>query len=96
MPTAQRYHAVTLHVMKMLLEAVDQHLPLEQRRYRLHFIENLNTVHKGIAKAKAELLKMPEHQHMINFRLYGERDYKESDITFRMETYVRDINRMQF
>lgn len=96
MPTAKRYHPVTLHVMQMLLTVVDQELPLERRRYRLHFIENLNTVHKGIAKAKAELLKMPEHQHMINYRLFGDRDYKASDITFRIETYVRDINAMQF
>ena len=82
--------------MQMLLEVVDQDKPLEGRRYRLHFIENLNTVHKGIAKAKAELLKKPEHQHMINYRLFGERDYKESDITFRIERYVRDISAMQF
>ena len=96
MPTAKRYHPVTLHVMQMLLEVVDQDLPLERRRYRLHFIEPINTVHKGIAKAKAELLKKPEYQHLINYRLYGERDYKASDIVFRMEPYVRDINRVQF
>ena len=96
MPTAQRYHQVTLYILRMLLETHEQELPLERRRLRLHFIENLNTVHKGIAKAKAELLKKPEHQHMINFRLYGDRDYKTSDITFRIEPYVRDINRMSF
>lgn len=96
MPTAQRYHQVTLYILQMLLDVHEQELPLERRRLRLHFIENLNTVHKGIAKAKAELLKKPEHQHMINFRLYGERDYKNSDITFRIEPYVRDINRMSF
>ena len=82
--------------MQMLLTVVEQEKPLERRRYRLHFIENLNTVHKGIAKAKAELLKMPEHKHMINYRLHGERDYKESDITFHMERYVRDINAIEF
>lgn len=96
MPNAQRYHQVTLYVLQMLFDHHEQHLPLERRRLRLHFVENLNTVHKGIAKAKAELLKMPEHKHMINFRLYGERDYKTSDITFRIEPYVRDINAMKF
>ena len=96
MPSYAKYHDVTLYVMRMLLEVHEQELPLERRRLRIHFIERINTVHKGIANAKAELLKKPEHQHMINFRLYGDRDYKNSDIVFRIEPYIRDINRVSF
>jgi hypothetical protein len=80
----------------MLLEVHEQGLPMEQRRLRIHFIEPINTVHKGIAKAKAELLKKPEHHHMINYRLYGERDYRAGDIVFRIAPYVRDINRVEY
>jgi hypothetical protein len=96
MPSAAKYHEVTLYILRMLLEVHEQELMLESRRLRLHFIEPINTVHKGIAKAKAELLKLPEHHHMINYRLYGERDYKAGDIVFRIEPYTRDINRVAF
>ena len=96
MPSYVRYHEVTLYVIRMLDEVVQQELPLSERRITIQFIEPIYRVWKGITNAKAELVKKPEYRKYINYRLIGIKNFEDKSITFGIETYVKDIQRVRF
>lgn len=96
MPSYVRYHEVTLYILRMLEEGVQQELPLEERRIKIQFIEPIYRVWKGILNAKAELIKKPEYRRYINYQLRGDKDLTESSITFYIKRYVKDIGRINF
>lgn len=95
MGSAVRYHETTLYILEYLtVEAAD--LPLEKRLITIGFIEPLNQVWKGISNAKCELLKKKKYKHWINYRLLAHRDYANGQITFRLETYMKDLRNVEF
>lgn len=95
MGSAVRYHETTLYILNYLtVEAA--HLPIEKRLITIAFIEPLNQVWKGISNAKCELLKKKQYKYLINYRLLAHRDYKQGQITFRLETYMKDMRSVEF
>ena len=95
MPSAARYHETTLYILTYLTEQ-QADKPLEQRLLVMEFIEPVATVWKGITNAKSELLKKKQYKKYVNYRLLGLRDYKADRITFRLETYMKDMRRVEF
>lgn len=94
--SAKRYHEVTLYILRMLEEGIQQELPIQERRLKLQFIEPIYRVWKGITNAKAELVKKPEYKKYINYRLLGIKNIPEGSITFGVEIYVKDLGRIKF
>jgi hypothetical protein len=95
MPSAVRYHELTLYILNYLTQ-LNTEVPVSERRLKIAFIEPVSTVFKGVTKAKSELLKKPQHRQFINYRILGLRDYKANEITFSIEYYAKDIRQMPF
>ena len=95
MPSAARYHETALYVLWYLAEyQVD--VPLSQRLLTMEFIEPVATVWKGISNAKTELLKKKPYKKYVNYRLLGNKNHVTNQITFRLESYVKDIRRVEY
>ena len=95
MPSAARYHETTLYILWYLAE-YQVELQLSDRLLTMEFIEPVATVWKGISNAKSELLKKKPYKKYVNYRLLGNRNHITNQITFRLDSYVKDIRRVEY